>query len=221
MYPENIGLYDSQYEKDACGVGLIADLKNIPTHNTVENGITILKNLMHRGATGGDPETGDGAGILISIPDEFFRKVVKEKLPEYGNYGVAVVFGGQDIEEEIEKIIKDKCGNIICWRDVPIDINAIGKAARNTCPKIRQIFIESKYNDQNTFERKLFIARRLIEIKLSNVYIPSMSSKSVVYKGLFMATQVENFYKDLNDLDFKSPKVQYKHFSYMGAGSPF
>ena len=205
MYPENIGLYDSQYEKDACGVGLIADLKNIPTHNTVENGITILKNLMHRGATGGDPETGDGAGILVSIPDEFFRKVVKEKLPEYGKYAVAVVFGGQDIEEEIEKIIQDKCGSIICWRDVPIDLNAIGKAARDTCPKIRQIFIESKYNDQNTFERKLFIARRLIEIKLSNVYIPSMSSKSVVYKGLFMATQVENFYKDLNDLDFKSP----------------
>ena len=205
MYPENIGLYDSQYEKDACGVGLIADLKNIPTHNTVENGITILKNLMHRGATGGDPETGDGAGILVSIPDEFFRKVVKEKLPEYGKYGVAVVFGGEGIEEEIEKIISDRCGNIICWRDVPIDLNAIGKAARDTCPRIRQIFIESKYNDQSAFERKLFVARRLIEIKLSNVYIPSMSSKSVVYKGLFMATQVENFYKDLNDLDFKSP----------------
>ena len=104
MYPENIGLYDSQYEKDACGVGLIADLKNIPTHQTVENGITILKNLMHRGATGGDPETGDGAGILVSLPDEFFRKVVKEKLPEYGKYGVAVIFGGEGIEDDIEKI---------------------------------------------------------------------------------------------------------------------
>ncbi len=81
MYPENTGLYNSQYEKDACGVGLIADLENIPTHQTVKNGITILKNLMHRGATGGDPETGDGAGILTSLPDEFFRKAVKEKLP--------------------------------------------------------------------------------------------------------------------------------------------
>ena len=205
MYPENIGLYDSQYEKDACGVGLIADLKNIPTHQTVENGITILKNLMHRGATGGDPETGDGAGILVSIPDEFFRKVVKEKLPEYGKYGVAVIFGGTGIEDEIEKIITEKCGDIICWRDVPVDVNAVGKAARTTCPKIRQIFIKSKYDNQAVFERKLFIARRLIEIKLKDVYIPSMSSKSVVYKGLFMATQVENFYQDLKDTSFKSP----------------
>ena len=172
---------------------------------------------MHRGATGGDPETGDGAGILVSIPDEFFRKVVKEKLPEYGKYGVAVVFGGEGIEEEIEKIISDRCGNIICWRDVPIDLNAIGKAARDTCPRIRQIFIESKYNDQSAFERKLFVARRLIEIKLSNVYIPSMSSKSVVYKGLFMATQVENFYKDLNDLDFKSPiALVHQRYSILG-----
>lgn len=205
MYPENIGLYNSQYEKDACGVGLIADLKNIPTHQTVENGITILKNLMHRGATGGDPETGDGAGILVSIPDEFFRKVVKEKLPEYGKYGVAIIFGGENIEDDIEKILTEKCGEIICWRDVPVDINAVGKAARTTCPKIRQIFIKSKYDNQVQFERKLFIARRLIEIKLSNVYIPSMSSKSIVYKGLFMATQVENFYQDLKDTAFKSP----------------
>ena len=102
-------------------MGLIADLKNIPTHQTVENGITILKNLMHRGATGGDPETGDGAGILVSLPDEFFRKVVKEKLPEYGKYGVAVIFGGEGIEDDIEKIITEKCGEIICWRNVPVD----------------------------------------------------------------------------------------------------
>lgn len=205
MYPKNIGLYNSQYEKDACGVGLIADLKNKPTHQTVENGITILKNLMHRGATGGDPETGDGAGILTSMPDEFFRKELKEKLPEFGKYAVAVIFGGIGIEEEVEKIILEKCGNIICWRDVPINLDAVGKLARTSCPRIRQIFIHSKYDDIKIFERKLFIARRLIEKKLSNIYIPSMSYKSIVYKGLFIATQVENFYYDLKDELFKSP----------------
>lgn len=205
MYPKNIGLYDSSNERDACGVGLIADLKNIPTHETVENGITILKNLMHRGATGGDPETGDGAGILVSIPDEFFRKILGSKLPEKGKYAVAVLFGGVGSEDEIEKIITEKCGTIISWRDVPVDINAVGKAAQKTCPKIRQIFIKSNYDDRAEFERKLFIARRLIEIKVDNVYIPSMSSKSIVYKGLFIATQVEKFYKDLKDKTFKSP----------------
>lgn len=205
MYPDNIGLYDSGYEKDACGVGLIADLKNVPTHETVKNGITVLKNLMHRGASGGDPDTGDGAGILLSIPDEFFRKTLKRELPEKGKYAAAVIFGGEGEEEKIEKIISDKCGKILEWRDVPVNINAVGKAAGKTCPKIRQIFIESKYDTQKEFEIKLFIARRLIEIKVQNVYIPSMSSKSIVYKGLFMAGQIENFYTDLADPSFKSP----------------
>lgn len=203
---KDIGLYKREYEHDACGVGFVADLKNVPSHRTVQDGLTILKNLMHRGASGGDPSTGDGAGILLSMPDVFFRKVMKEKLPAKGKYAVAVIFGHPGKENEIENIIEEKGGKIIAWRNVPIDENACGKSARDSQPEIRHLFIDgSCFKDSGEFERKLFVMRALMEKNIEGIYIPSMSSKSIVYKGLLLATQLEKFYPDLSDKDFKSP----------------
>lgn len=203
---KDIGLYKREYEHDACGVGFVADLKNVPSHRTVQDGLTILKNLMHRGASGGDPSTGDGAGILLSMPDVFFRKVMKEKLPAKGKYAVAVIFGRPGKENEIKNIIEEKGGKIIAWRSVPINENACGKSARDSRPEIRQLFIDGSYfKDGGEFERKLFVMRALMEKNIEGIYIPSMSSKSIVYKGLLLATQLEKFYPDLSDEDFKSP----------------
>ncbi len=202
---EENGLYRFGNEHDACGVGMVADLNNVPSHKIVMMGLTVLKRLMHRGASGGDPNTGDGAGLLLSIPDEFFRKNVPG-LPDAGTYGVAMIFGGTGHEQEIEAIVKAEGGEILCWREVPTVPDRIGRAARESCPAIRQLFIGgANYPDRAAFERKLFVMRRLIEKSIPEAYICSMSSRSIVYKGLLLATQLEEFYPDLGDPDFKSP----------------
>ena len=136
------GLYSFANEHDACGVGLVADLNNVPDHRIVEMGMTVLKRLMHRGAAGGDPDTGDGAGLLLALPDEFFRSELGEKLPEAGKYGVAMLFGGTDRESAIEEIVTAEGGRVIAWRNVPVKPGEIGRAARETCPVIRQLFID-------------------------------------------------------------------------------
>jgi glutamate synthase (NADPH/NADH) large chain len=168
-------------------------------------GLTILKRLTHRGAVGSDPETGDGAGLLMSIPDEFFRRELKDKLPAAGKYGVAMIFGGVGLETEIEKIIKAEGASIVTWRTVPVCPDKIGKSAKENCPVIRQLFINGEsFSCQNSFERKLFVIRRLIEKMAAGCYICSCSSRSIVYKGLLLAGQVENFYEDLASKYFKS-----------------
>ena len=201
------GLYRSEYEHDACGVGLVATLDNQPSREIVESGLTILKRLMHRGATGNDARTGDGAGLLMRIPDAFFRKMVKD-LPPAGQYGIAMIFGGVNEEAEIEAVVKVEGCQALAWRDVPIDPSAIGDDARSVMPRIRQLFIgfdATLKDDAAACERKLFVIRRLIEKKVSDAYICSCSTKTVCYKGLLLATQMEAFYKDLNDKDFISP----------------
>ena len=122
------GLYSFSNEHDACGVGLVADLNNVPSHKIVTMGLTVLKRLMHRGAAGGDPDTGDGAGLLLAIPDAFFRKRVKP-LPAAGKYGVAMLFGGVGREAAIEKIVAAEGGRVIAWRDVPTVPGEIGRAS--------------------------------------------------------------------------------------------
>ena len=203
------GLYRPEYEHDACGVGLVASLDNVASRTVVESGLTVLKRLMHRGATGNDPRTGDGAGILLRIPDAFFRKI-SPNLPEAGHYGIAMVFGGEGEESVMESIIRDEGCKAIGWRDVPIDPSAVGDDARAVMPRIRQLFISEVDNAANTadhaaFERRLYIIRRLIEKTAKTAYICSCSSRTIVYKGLLLATQMESFYKDLTDPDFKSP----------------
>ena len=170
--PAPQGLYDFEQERDACGVGLVADLKNEPSHKIIEMGITVLKRLMHRGAVGSDPDTGDGAGILLALPDEFFRLVLPNKLPARGKYGVAMMFGGCGHEEELEAAVAENGGSVIAWRQVPVDRDSIGKNAQRTCPLIRQLFIDgSGFADQAEFERKLFVMRREMERRVEGCYV--------------------------------------------------
>ena len=126
------GMYDPEFEHDACGVGLVASLDNVATRRIVEGGLSVLKRLMHRGATGNDPETGDGAGLLVQIPDAFFRKVVKD-LPEKGAYGVAMVFGAVGQEAVFESVVKAHGLEIVAWRDVPVEPMAVGCRRSASC----------------------------------------------------------------------------------------
>lgn len=204
--PAPQGLYDFEQERDACGVGLVADLKNEPSHKIIEMGVTVLKRLMHRGAVGSDPDTGDGAGILLALPDEFFRLLLPNKLPARGKYGVAMMFGGCGHEEELEAAVTENGGRVIAWREVPVDRDSIGENARRTCPLIRQLFIDgSGFADQAALERKLFVMRREMERRVEGCYVCSCSSRSIVYKGLFLGTQIDGFYEDLRHERFKSP----------------
>lgn len=197
---EQQGLYRSEYEHDACGVGMVANLSGEASHEIVLKGMTILKRLMHRGATGNDPETGDGAGLLMRIPFAFFRKVMGfgQKGTENGAFGVAMVFGGEGEESTIENCVKNNSCEILGWRDVPVNPDAVGHDARAVMPRIRQLFIDC------ADEHRLYVIRREIEKATSKTYICSCSSRTVVYKGLLLATQIEKFYPDLSDPDFAS-----------------
>ncbi len=200
------GLYDPRQEHDACGVGMVADLNGRASHDIVTKGITILCRLMHRGAAGSDPETGDGAGLLLSMPDEFFRaRSGVKKLPEAGMYAVAMIFGGLGAEKDMEEVIRAEGGGVLGWREVPVVPEKIGRTARKNMPVIRQLFIDGRdFEDNAAFERKLFVMRRLIEKRKLDLYICSMSSRNIVYKGLLLATQLEQFYPDLDDELFRS-----------------
>ncbi len=202
MRPKDIGLYRFANEHDACGVGLVADLNNVADHRIVELGVKVLERLMHRGASGGDSETGDGAGILLAIPDKFFRKHIAG-LPEFGKYAVAMVFGG-DIPQ-ITAQIEANGLELIAVRQVPVFPEKIGRAARESCPEIRQFFVKATNLDDRALERQIFIARRQIEKAMPELAIASFSRTSIVYKGLLQAPQLRKFYPDLNDKDFASP----------------
>ena len=197
------GMYDRHFEHDACGVGLVANLDNVASHTVVMNGLTVLKRLMHRGATGNDPETGDGAGLLVQIPDAFFRQRVPN-LPPKGAYGLAMVFGGVGEERLFEEAVRANGAEVISWRDVPVVPNAVGPVARRVLPKIRQLFVTVDATTSVARERQLFVIRRAIERQLKNGYICSFSTRTVVYKGLLLAPQVEKFYPDLASPDFVS-----------------
>lgn len=221
--PSKQGMYDPAFEHDACGMGFVADVKGRKSRSIIEKGLDILKNLEHRGAVGADPNTGDGAGILIQMPDEFMRKVAAEKnieLPVEGRYAVGVVFLPHNatlrkaVENIIEKIVIDEDQKFLGWRDVPVNPSVPGKGAQATQPFIRHCFIgaNKKIVDQDGFERKLYLIRRIIdqrvraELKLdrSKYYVPSFSSKILIYKGMLLAPQILAFYKDLNNPDMKS-----------------
>ncbi len=242
----NSGLYRAEYEHDACGVGMVANLSGAADHGIVEKGMTILKRLMHRGATGNDPETGDGAGLLLKIPHGFFKKVLGElshaeaqRGRDAEGIGIAMVFGGEGEEEKIEKAVFEEGCEVLAWRDVPVDPSAIGRDARAVMPRIRQVFIglgkdgfderrvtgdekkDSETLDAETggafasrasrlapgssFELRLYAIRRQIEKTTARTYVCSCSSRTIVYKGLLLATQIEKFYPDLSDPDFVSP----------------
>lgn len=210
------GLYDPSFEHDACGMGFVADIKGRKSRSIIDKGLDILKNLEHRGAVGADPETGDGSGILIQMPDEFIRKVAAErkiKLPPERRYGVGVMFLPQDptlrkaVENIVEKIVVDENQKFLGWRDVPVDPSVPGKGAQKTQPFIRQCFVGANKNveSQDEFERRLYLIRRIIDHRIraeldlnrSQYYVPSFSSKVLVYKGMLLAPQLTAYYKIL------------------------
>ncbi len=169
-----VGLYDPAFEHDSCGVAFVARLDGIPSHETLVRALTALENLEHRGAAGADPLTGDGAGLLLQLPDEFFRAVITEELPPAGAYGVAVCFLPADDEArraELEQILVDAVEGegqrVIAWRDVPTQLDLIGETAREVAPIIRQLVVAASDDlatDRDAFERKLYVIRRIAEI---------------------------------------------------------
>lgn len=214
-YPEAQGLYHPAHEHDSCGVGFTAAIDGTKSHAVVRNGMEILKNLMHRGAVGGDQATGDGAGILIQIPDGFFRKVCPDAgidLPGADAYAAAMVFMPRN--EGLRKQCMDIVERNVCneglgflgWRDVPCDLSAISGQALAKRPEVMQFFVDGKGLAGDAFERKLYAVRRLMEkegdkiaIEEGCFYISSLSCRTLVYKGLFTAPQLPAFYPDLSD----------------------
>ncbi len=211
------GLYDPRYEHDACGVAVVARLDNRPTNEVVALGIEAVANLEHRGAAGADPETGDGAGLLIQIPDEFLRAVVDFELPPAGRYGVAMCFLPTDPTEQaeltalLERTVVGENQQVLGWREVPTDDRRIGPTARASQPTIRQLFIgagPAQQADQDAFERKLYVIRRLAEKAFEDrMYIASLSSRTLVYKGMLISYQLADFYTDLADQRMSSAFV--------------
>ena len=216
--PEQQGLYDPRQERDACGVGFVAHIKGTQSHDIVSQGLQILENLTHRGAVGADPLAGDGAGILIQIPDKFLRDELgwgKIELPPAGEYGVGMIFLPREqaaraaCELVIAKKIAAEGQTLIGWRDVPVDGNGLGESVKAVEPIVRQVFIGrgKKTKDQDSFERKLFVIRKTAEHAIralpnnlgSGFYVPSMSSRTVVYKGMLLADQVGKYFVDLKD----------------------
>jgi glutamate synthase domain-containing protein 2/glutamate synthase domain-containing protein 1/glutamate synthase domain-containing protein 3 len=211
------GLYDPRYEHDACGVAVVARLDNRPTNEVVALGIEAVANLEHRGAAGADPETGDGAGLLIQIPDDFLRAVVDFELPPAGRYGVAMCFLPTDATEQaeltalLERTVVEENQRVLGWRDVPTDDRRIGPTARASQPTIRQLFIgagPAQEADQDAFERKLYVIRRVAEKAFEDrMYIASLSSRTLVYKGMLISYQLADFYLDLADQRMSSAFV--------------
>ena len=212
------GLYDPAHEHDACGVGFVANIRGKKSHTIVQQGLQILKNLAHRGAVGADPKASDGAGVLIQIPDKLFREDMAKrgaKLPPIGQYGVGMVFLPRDpasrfaCEYEIERAIKDEQQVLLGWRDVPRDNSGLAESGKRIEPVIRQVFIGrgGDVTVTDALERKLYIIRKASghAIQALNLahgkefYVPSMSARTIVYKGMLLAHQVGEYYRDLQD----------------------
>ncbi len=212
--PSRHGLYDPRFEHDACGVGFVANIKGIASRSIVAMGIGALCNMEHRGATGAEADTGDGAGILIQVPDRFLREVVAFDLPAAGHYAVGLAFLPSDSEAahkamaSIEAIVVDEGLTVLGWRDVPVDPTTLGRSARAVMPSFKQLFVsepapsgvESAAGLE--LDRKVFIARKRIEHDLppeQSTYFPSLSSRTLIYKGMLTTPQLQLFFPDLTD----------------------
>ena len=216
-------LYDPQFERDACGVGVVADILGRKSRQIIQMGLEVLDNLAHRGACGCDPKTGDGGGMLLQMPHAFFSHRSADlgiTLPPPGEYGVGMIFLPQDpsgratCQAIVERVVQEEGQRLLGWRDVPVDDQDIGFIARESQPIIRQVFVGKgpQTPDQGAFERKLYVIRKVIENTVNqsgtedigSFYIPSLSSNTVVYKGLLMGTQLRRFYPDLSDTDIEA-----------------
>ncbi|KOS00290.1 MULTISPECIES: glutamate synthase large subunit [Paenibacillus] len=217
--PPKQGLYDPQFEKDACGMGFVAHIKGKPSHDIVSQALTMLVNMEHRGGQGSEPNSGDGAGIMIQVPHLFFQEEAERlgfKLPKAGHYGVGMLFVSNDPkvrevhEQKLRDIIVDEGQNCLGFRDVPTYDEMLGKSAKAAKPGVRQVFIgrSSDLKEELDFERKLYVIRKRAELAIrynqedengESFYIPSLSCRKVVYKGMLTTEQVGKFYLDLQD----------------------
>ena len=216
MFPKKQGLYSSEFEHDNCGAGFICSLKGEKTNGIIGKALNILDKLEHRGAVSSDGKTGDGAGILIEIPHEFLKSQCNFKLPDINNYAVGMVFLPQKKNQReycieiLENEFKNQGLNFIGWREVPVNKSVLGKISAKTEPYISQIFIEKGDISEHEFNVKLFIARKISENKIlsskiserSFFYLPSLSSRTLIYKGLLVPEDIKSYYRDLSD-----PKV--------------
>jgi glutamate synthase (NADPH/NADH) large chain len=211
--PPRQGLYDPAHEHDACGVGFVANIRGEKSHELVHQGIQVLERLEHRGACGCDPETGDGAGILIQIPDRFLRQEAARlgvELPAQGFYASGMIFLARDDDARaaqealFEEIVATEGQRFLGWRDVPVHPEKIGRIAREAMPVIRQVFVAAADGlDEDSFDRKLYVVRRVFENRVKALgafcYVPSLSPRTFVFTGMLMSTQIEPFYPDLTD----------------------
>ena len=220
--PSAQGLYHPAQEHDACGIGFVASVRGHKSHEIVEKGIQVLLNLAHRGACGCDSETGDGAGILLQVPHQFFARECGKlgfELPQSGAYGVGMTFLPVEkhprlqCEGVLERIVREEGLTVLGWRDTPCYAEAIGRVARGSQPYIQQIFVGcGEFRDEDAFERKLYVVRKRVESEIAasgiedaNVFhIPSLSCRTIVYKGLLLAPQITKFYRELSDPDVTS-----------------
>jgi len=216
-----VGLYRPEFEHDACGVGVVAHVDGVKSHRIIEEAVKVLMSLSHRGATGSDPLTGDGAGILIQMPDTFLREealLLGINLPPIGDYGVGMIFLPRDPQQQetceriCEEVVRNEGQIVLGWRDVPTNSSNIGKSSRDLQPVIRQLFVSkgNQITQLGQFERKLYVIRKVIEQmvldsgvdQLGEFYVNTLSSNKIVYKGLLMGTQLSDFY-----LDLQAPKL--------------
>lgn len=218
---EKFGAYKPEFESDNCGVGFIVDTNGRKSHKMIDDGLNMLNNMAHRGAVGYDDQTGDGAGLKFQIPHDFFKSELKDSLPPQGDYAVGMFFlpMAPDIRFECmaitERVITQSGLELIKWRNVPINTTSAGSYARSTLPEIHQIFISRNSIPKKDFEKELFLLRKKIDIEISkieseyieNFYICSLSSHSIVYKGLLLANQMKQFYLDFQNTTFKTSYI--------------
>ena len=214
------GLYDPRYEHDNCGIGAVVNIKGIKTHETVENALKIVENLKHRAGKDADGKTGDGVGILLQISHKFFKKVTKPlgiDLGDERDYGVGMFFFPNDefktiqAKKMLEVIVEKEGLEFLGWREVPTEPDKLSKKARDCMPCIMQCFVKRPEDVERglEFDRKLYVARRVFEQSNDNTYVVSFSSRTIVYKGMFLVEQLRQFFMDLQDPDMSQQSPQY------------
>ncbi|MGN6692907.1 MAG: glutamate synthase subunit alpha, partial [Aquihabitans sp.] len=209
--PPAQGLYDPRFEHENCGVAFVVDMHGRRTHQLVEQGITALVHLDHRGASGAETNTGDGAGILIQVPDAFYRAELNVELPAAGAYATGIgFFPGDDAEvaaavEAVDKIVASEGLEVLAWREVPVDASSLGTGALDAMPTFRQVFIAAPGGTvaDLDLERRVYVVRKRIEHEIGEgerrIYFPSLSARTIVYKGMLTTPQLRDFYPDLSD----------------------
>ncbi|MFT4010309.1 MAG: glutamate synthase subunit alpha, partial [Nocardioidaceae bacterium] len=219
-FPPPQGLYDPRNEHDACGVAFVATLTGTASHDIVAKAITALRNLEHRGAVGAEPDSGDGAGILLQVPDRFFREVVDFPIPSAGAYAVGTAFLPGDTEQvagsraRIEELAAEEDLTILGWREVPTNPGILGSTARGVMPTFAQLFVAGTGHERGmALERRAFCLRKRAE-RETGVYFPSLSGRTIAYKGMLTTDQLDNFYPDLVDERIESAvAVVHSRFS--------